>query len=145
MDGLRKFKYRCKTGKKSSYILIHTTYNFIYLFIYLFNQTGYTNMEEILFYYVQVCYKYIFLTQYRCFLILAGPALSQLDQVDPELELSTLGCSNTHNRLYVLRRIIEPAPPKACIKCVLPLAMFVPYFIRRHLYLPHTNLCLFQL
>jgi len=26
---------------------------------------------------------------------MAGPALSQLDQLDPELELSTLGCSRT--------------------------------------------------
>ena len=49
-------------------------------------------MEEILFYYVQVCYKHSFLRQSRCFLVLAGPALRQLDQLVPMLELSTPGC-----------------------------------------------------
>jgi hypothetical protein len=42
-----------------------------------------------------------------------GPSLSQWDQLGPVLELSTLGCSSTHNNTQqVLQRTTGPAPPK---------------------------------
>jgi hypothetical protein len=53
--------------------------------------------------------------------LFSGPALSQLDQLALTLELSTLGCSSTHNTLQVLQRTsLGPEPPKAGLGYCIP-------------------------
>lgn len=71
-------------GANTGKIILYTyTYNkYFHSFIYLFNQAGYTIMEEILFYYVQVCYKHL-LKLVSLFLSLGWTGLKSIGPIGP--------------------------------------------------------------